>query len=801
MSKTLIQQAEVIVIGGGIVGCSVLYHLSKLGVRKPLLLERHRLTSGTTWHSAAQVRQLRSAKNLTRLIQYSTQLYAQLEAETGQATGWQRSGSISIACNTDRLIHIRRQAALARAYGIRVQEMSATEVKQRWPLAHHADILGAALSPDDGRVNPSDLCAALIKAAKTNGAQVLEKTPVLALQTRGQSVCGVITAEGAIRCDKIAICAGLWSRELAASVGIDLPVWPCEHFYLLTRPIEGIAPGLPTLSDHDSHLYIRDEVGGLLVGCFEPAAKALDPQQLGDQFAFSLLDEDWDHFEPMMHNALHRVPALAQAEVRTLLNGPESFTPDGNFILGESAKLSGLFLACGMNSVGIASGGGVGWALAHAIRHGSMPFDLRETDPNRFHPRENQRCTLPQRASEVLSKHYEIAYPGRQFDSARNLRASPLQRFHSEHKAHWVQSVAWERPAYFGCLRPPKLSFNRPPWFGQIASEVDSAHTGAALFDQSMLGKIHVSGAGAEAFLSRLLCSDMRKPAGSIIYSLMLNSKGRIDADLIVLRVSETEYLLYVGTQTVVQDLSRLQRAVRSHEAVKLEDVTEAYAVIALMGPASGKIVQSLGLEELLDLPYFQHCKLRWSGCPLRAARFSYVGEPGWELSCEAHDATKVYQRLLEAGCRPAGLYAQTSMRIEKAYCALGHELDSDTMPIEAGLAFALNNRENFVGKAATQTALPSKRLVTVLLDDSSAVPLGDEPIYHNGEMIGQATSASFGFRVNQPILLAYIDPQYISPQSTTVAVDLAGQQIPATALLGAAYDPAGARMRQRWPL
>ena len=382
-----------------------------LGVTDALLLERNQLTSGTTWHSAAQVRALRSTKNLTDLIRYSVDLYSGLEEETGQQTGWINKGSLSIATSPDRLVHIKRQEALAHLFGVRAETLSAAEAHERWPHMNADDVIGAVWSPDDGRVSPSDLCAALVKSARSKGAKIFENTGVTGLLTKDNRIVGIKTDQGEIACDAVAICTGLWSRNAAGMGGAEVPVWPCEHFYLLTKPVDGITGNLPTLSDHDNHLYIRDDSGGLLVGCFEPRAKSISPDTLGEDFAFQLLGEDWDHFEPMMLNALHRLPVLETTEVKMLLNGPESFTPDGSFLLGETAETRGLFLGCGMNSVGVATGGGAGMALAHCIQHGHMPVDLHEADPKRFAPEFNSVEALTARVPEVLGKHYEITYP------------------------------------------------------------------------------------------------------------------------------------------------------------------------------------------------------------------------------------------------------------------------------------------------------------------------------------------------------------------------------------------------------
>ncbi len=423
--------ASVVVIGGGVMGCSTLYHLARFGA-DAVLLERNKLTSGTTWHSAAQVRALRSSRNLTRMIQYSVELYGHLESETGQAVGWIQKGSLSLATNPDRLTLIRRQEALAHAYGVEATSISPGEAAERWPLMNADDVIGAVWSPEDGRVSPSDVCAALVKGAKSRGSKLFEDTGVTGILTASGRVRGVETTQGTVKCDAIAICAGLWSREVGAMAGAEVPLWACEHFYLITKSVEGIKGNLPTLSDHDNRLYIRDDSGGLLIGCFEPMGKPIAPGILDESFAFGLLPEDWDHFEPMMMNALRRLPALGTAEVKMLLNGPESFTPDGSFMLGETAETRGLYLGCGMNSMGVAAGGGAGMNLAHQIVYGHTAYDLSEVDAKRFGPVFKSIEHLMARAPEVLGTHYEIPFPGRQLKTARNLRHLPL---HARHKA------------------------------------------------------------------------------------------------------------------------------------------------------------------------------------------------------------------------------------------------------------------------------------------------------------------------------------------------------------------------------
>lgn len=433
-----------------------------MGVADTILLERNKLISGTTWHLAAQVRALRHSHNLTKMIQYSVDLYARLEKETGQSVGWIQEGSLSIATTEDRLIHIKRQESLAKAFGLNVNSVSVDEAKERWPLMNADDVIGAVWSPDDGRVSPSDVCAALVKAAKGLGAKILENTDVTGILTKNGPITGVETTNGTVTCDAIALCTGLWFREVAAMAGAEVPALACEHFYLLTKPIDGISGNMPTLSDHDSHLYIRDDSGGLLVGCFEPMGKPIAPGILNEDFEFGLLGEDWDHFEPMMMNALNRLPILETAEVKMLLNGPESFTPDGAFMLGETAETQGLFLGCGMNSVGMASGGGAGMNLAHLIVKGRTAYDLGEADAKRFEPVFNSLDHLLARAPEILGTHYEIAFPGRQLSTARDLRKLPLDAEYRAAGAHMGQFYGFERPLYFGKRLEPTMTFGRP---------------------------------------------------------------------------------------------------------------------------------------------------------------------------------------------------------------------------------------------------------------------------------------------------------------------------------------------------
>ena len=781
-------------------GCSTLYHLAKAGVSDAILLERNRLTSGTTWHSAAQVRALRSTRNLTDLIRYSVSLYARLEEETGQATGWINKGSLSIATTEGRLVHIRRQEALAHLFGVRAQFVSADEAKERWPLMNAEDVVGAVWSPDDGRVSPSDLCAALVKGARVRGARIYEDTGVTGILTERGRITGVETDRGAVRCDAIALCTGLWSRRVASMANVEVPLWPCEHFYLLTEPIDGIEGNVPSLSDHDGHLYIRDDSGGLLIGCFEPLGKAIDPDRLGEDFAFQLLPEDWDHFEPMMRNALHRLPVLETAGVKMLLNGPESFTPDGSFMLGEAAETRGLFLGCGMNSVGVATGGGAGMALAHCIVHGHTPMDLHEADPKRFPACFHSAAVLADRAPEVLGKHYEITWPARQWATSRGLRPTPLDdRWHAEN-AHFGQVYGFERPLYFGKTEEPELTFGKPAWFDRVGGEVTQAHEHAAVFDQSTFGKIRVAGRDAEAFLDRVCTNDMSRSPGRAVYTLLLNERGGIESDLVALRLDDEDYRLYVGTTAIKRDLAWLKRHLAAREAVTLADETDAHAVLALTGPEAVRVAEVSGAGELNALGYFRHREVRIAGVAVRGVRLSYVGEAGWEITCPHHRAVAVYEALHEAGARPCGVLAQTSMRIEKRFLAYGHDLDTDVTPLQAGLEFAIRWDKDFLGRDALlrhRDTPPKQRMASIVLDDADAVPLGSEPVCFGERIVGKTTSAAFGYRIGKPVALAMIDTERLADaRGQRVDIDIAGSRACGTVTFEAAFDPEGVRMR-----
>lgn len=814
MPAPLPQSAEIIVIGGGIVGCSTAYHLAKRGKKDVLLLERSKLTSGTTWHSAAQVRQLRSSSSLTTLMKYSAELYQSLESETEQSTGWIGCGSLSIAANPDRMTHIRRQASLARAFGIEVEEIDAAEIKKLWPIANTDDLIGGILSPTDGRVNSSDVCAALIKGARRGGVRIFEDTPVTGFTFANGRISGVETEDGTIACEAVALCGGLWSRAIARMAGISAPLYACEHYALITKPFDGIYTGMPVLGAHDGYMYIRDEAQGLLVGSFEPNARPVDLEQLPNDFSFDLLDENWDHFEPVMMEALHRIPALETAEVRMLLNGPESFTLDGAFLMGEAPEVPGFYMCCGMNSMGVASSGGAGKALADWVVDGDPGVDLSSVDVRRFARVRDTLTAVRDRAAENLSMHYAIGYAGHEFKSARNLRLSPLHGRLASRGAEFGDRGGWERPSWFqpqGGGVSTDLRFGKPNWFDCVAREHRAAREAVAVFDQTSFSKILVQGRDAAAFLDRVCAGRMNVTPGRVTYTPILNTRGGYESDVVALRLREDAYLIVTGSAQQTRDFNLLSRLIAPDEFVTLSDMTSAFAVIGVMGPNARTLVSRLSPDTLAndDFPYMTHREIEIGDTVARAARISYVGELGWELYVPSEAALPLYERICEAGAdlglENAGSFAMAGLRIEKGYCAWGHDIGPDDTPLQAGMGFAtkLSGNSDFIGREALETQRREgveRRRILLKVDDPDVVLMGLEPILVDGEIRGYTTSAAYGHTVGSSVAIGYIrlDGQAAEDMIAKGAfsIESALTQHSATASLKPLYDPTGERLR-----
>lgn len=676
-------------------------------------------------------------------------------------------------------------------------------------------MIGGVLSPSDGRVNPSDVCAALIKGAKANGARIYEDTPVTGFVIANGRVTGVKTELGDIACRRVALCAGLWSREMAALAGVSAPLHACEHFALITKPIDGVSRDMPILGDHDGHMYIREESGGLLVGCFEPNAKPIDIGDLPRDFSFDLLNEDWDHFEPIMEGALHRVPALHHAEARMLLNGPESFTPDNGFLLGEAPELGGFFLGCGMNSMGMASGGGVGRALAEWMLEGEPTMDLWPVDVRRFGPLCNDLRGLRERAAETMSLHYALSFPGREPATARNVRLSPVHERLVAKGAWFGERGGWERPNFFraeGGDEAPELRFGKPSWFDAVAAEHGAVRHGVALFDQSPFGKLLVDGADAEPFLQRLCANDIGVAPGRVVYSPMLNHRGGYESDLVVLRLSETEFLLVTGTTQAVRDRHWLVTHFGEKERVTVTDTTSASAVLCVAGPRSRELLRRVSPADFSNaaFPYFTHREIEIGSTVGRAARLSYAGELGWEIYLPADRALALYDVLCDAGedlgLHDAGTFAMAGLRLEKGYCAWGHDIGPDDTPLEAGNGFAvkLDKPMPFLGREAIlrqREGGVGKRRVLVMAEDGDVFLQGGEPIVIDGEIVGHVTSAAYGHTVGASVGMGFVklgggtlDDLLAGAR---VEVEVACRRVAARALLEPPYDAEGRRPRQ----
>ena len=814
MPDLLPHSAEIIVIGGGIVGCSTAYHLAKRSKKDVILLERSKLTSGTTWHSAAQVRQLRSSSSLTTLMKYSAELYQSLESETGQSTGWIGCGSLSIAANPDRMTHIRRQASLARAFGIDVEEVDASEIKKLWPIANTDDLLGGILSPSDGRVSPSDVCAALTKGARAGGVRIFEDTPVTGFTFANGRINGVKTVSGTIACEAVALCGGLWSRAIAQMAGVSAPLYACEHYALITKPFDGIYTGMPVLGAHDGYMYIRDEGQGLLVGSFEPNARPVDLNDLPKDFSFDLLEENWDHFEPIMKEALHRIPALENAEVRTLLNGPESFTLDGAFLMGEAPEAPGFFMCCGMNSMGVASSGGAGKALADWIIDGDPGVDLSSVDVRRFTRVRNTLNTIRDRAAENLSLHYAIGYAGQEFESARALRLSPLHERLASLGAEFGDRAGWERPSWFqptGGGVSTELKFGKPNWFECVAREHRATRESVAVFDQTSFSKILVQGRDAEAFLNRVCAGRLNMPAGRTTYTPILNERGGYESDVIVMRIREDAYLMVTGSTQQARDMDLLRRRICDNEFVVLTDITSAYAVISVMGPNARQLLSRLGPTDLSNnaFPYMTHQEIEIGDTVALASRVSYVGELGWELYVPSEAALPLYDRIWDAGTdlglENAGSFAMAGLRIEKGYCAWGHDIGPDDTPLQAGMEFAtkLSGNTDFIGRAALEKQKEDsvdRRRVLLYVDDPNVVLMGLEPILVDGEISGYTTSAAYGHTIGRSVAIGYVKcvdrPIDDIMAGAQFEIEAALQIHAAHASLKPLHDPDGTRLR-----
>jgi len=823
MTTPLPTAARVVIIGGGVVGCSVAYHLAKLGWRDVLLLERKQLTSGTTWHAAGLIGQLRATANMTKLARYGAELYGSLEAETGVATGFRRVGSLSLALTTERLEELRRGASMARAFDVEVEEIPIAEASRRHPLVDMTGVLGAIFLPRDGQADPGNVALAMARGATQLGATVRENVKVIGIsQDRGR-VTGVRTDRGNIAAEVVVNCAGMWGREVGRMAGVHLPLQACEHFYVVSEPSDEVPKGLPVLRVTDECAYYKEDAGKIMLGAFEPKAKPWGMDGIPESFCFDELPADLDHFAPILETATRRMPLLGRLGIRTFFNGPESFTHDNRYLLGETPEVAGFYVACGFNSVGIQSAGGAGKALAEWIVGGAPPFDLWDVDVRRTFPFQATRAFIVPRVSETLGLLYADHFPYRQFATSRGVRRSPVHAKLAGLGAYFGETAGYERPHWFltpeerarGVVPCAHDTWSRPRWFANVAAEHRAVREQVGLFDMSPFGKIRVEGRDAEAVLQRICANDIAVAPGRIVYTQWLNARGGIEADVTVTRLGETSFLVVTGAATTRRELAWLTRQMPDEAQCVAIDVSSSEACLGLMGPRARDVLQALTPDDVSNaaFPFGTAQTIELGMAHVRAHRSSYVGELGYELYVPSEFAVHVLEGLLDAGhtfgMRLAGLLALDSLRLEKAYRHFGHDISDEDHVLEAGLGFAVKTDKalgrfgHFIGRDAVlakrKTGV-SRRLVQFRLEDPEPLLFHTEPVLGNGRILGHVLSGGYGHTLGAAIGLAYVPAEPGSRAESCLAhryeVEVAGRRFAATASLKPLYDPAGLRTK-----
>jgi 4-methylaminobutanoate oxidase (formaldehyde-forming) len=814
MASDFPSQARVVVIGGGVVGCSVAYHLAKRGWKDVLLLERKELTCGTTWHAAGLIGQLRATQNLTRLAVYSAELYDGLEKETGQATGYRRHGSLSVACDRERFEEMKRGASMASNCGLEVQVLTPEQAREKYPLLRIDDLVGAVFLPRDGALNPIDVTRALAIGARQNGVRIVENTKVTGITVRNGRAVGVSTDRGAVRAEYVVNCGGMWGREIGAMAGVAVPLHAAEHFYVVTEPIPDLPRNLPVLREPGRCIYVKEDAGKLLVGCFEPVAKPWGMDGIPEDFAFGTLPDDIDHFQPHLESAMHRIPALEKAGLQTFFNGPESFTPDDRYLLGEAPELRNFFVAAGFNSIGIQSAGGAGKVLADWIIDGRAPMDLWDVDIRRMMAFQVNRRYLRDRTVEGLGLLYAMHWPFRQVESARGVRKSALHDRLAAAGACFGETAGWERANWFapmGTKAEYEYSYGRQNWFDHSAAEHRACREAVALFDQSSFAKYLVQGKDAERVLNLVSCNDVAVAPGRVVYTQWLNHQGGIEADLTVTRLDERRFLVVTSAAAQRHDLDWLERNIPDGAHVTATDVTSAWATLGVMGPKSRDLLQSLTPDDLSNagFPFGTSREIDLGYARVRATRITYVGELGFELYVPTEFVQGVYDAIVAAGpafgLRHAGYHAMNSLRIEKAYRHWGHDIGPDDDPIEAGLGFcvAWDKKGGFIGREALMKRRgnqPAKRLVQFALESDQPLVYHNEPIWRDGKRVGYLSSGMFGHTLGRAIGLGYVKAEggctsdYVL--SGKYEIEIARERFPAKASLKPMYDPASARVK-----
>ena len=813
--KNLPKQARVVIIGGGVVGCSVAYHLSKLGWKDVVLLERKQLTSGTTWHAAGLIAQLRATANMTKLAKYSQELYGSLEAETGVATGFKRVGSITVALSEERKEEIFRSAAMARAFGVDIEEISAQEVGARYPHLNLEGVKAGVFLDKDGQGDPANIALALAKGARQRGALVQERVKVTAIARQGRRVTGVDWqaedgSHGHISCDMIVNCGGMWGHEVGRMAGINVPLHACEHFYIVSEPIKGLSQ-LPVLRVPDECAYYKEDAGKMMLGAFEPNSKPWAMDGIPQDFEFDQLPEDFDHFEPILEMAVNRMPMLGEAGIHTFFNGPESFTPDDAYHLGLAPEMDNVWVAAGFNSIGIQSAGGAGMALSQWMDGGEKPFDLGDVDITRMQPFQGNKHYLFERSKETLGLLYADHYPYRQKATARGVRRTPFHSHLAEKGAVFGELAGWERANWFadeGQEHDYEYSWKRQNWFENAAREHRAIRSTVGMYDMSSFGKIRVEGRDAEAFLNYVCGADLSGPAGKITYTQFLNKAAGIEADVTVTRLSETAYLVVTPAATRLADETWLRRHVGEHNVV-ITDVTASEGVLAVMGPNARALMQAVSPNDFSNAanPFGTMQEIEIGMGLARVHRVSYVGELGWEIYISSDMASHVFETRYEAGAdrqiKLCGMHVMDSCRSEKAFRHFGHDITCEDHVLEAGLGFAVKTaKPDFIGRDAVlrkKEAGLDKRLMQFKLTDPEPLLYHNEPILRDGEIIGYVSSGAYGHHLGGAMGMGYVPCASQTVEqllASSYEIDVAGTRVKAEASLKPMYDPASARVR-----
>jgi sarcosine dehydrogenase len=810
---TLPSHAQIVVIGGGIIGCSTAYHLARDHRAEVLLIEQGKLTSGSTWHAAGLVGQLRSSASITKVLKYSVDLYKGLAAETGLETGWKMTGCLRLATNPDRWTEYRRLATTAKSFGMEMHLVSPAEVKRMWPLMDVSDLVGASWLPTDGQASPSDITQSLAKGARMHGVRIVEGLRVTGFVMAGDRIVTVRTTGGDIACEKVVNCAGQWARQVGAMAGIEVPLQPVRHQYIVTEKIEGLASDAPTLRDPDRRTYFKEEVGGLVMGGYEPNPQPLGTGDVPDDWQFHLFEDDYDHFEQHMVQAIARVPALEKAGVKQMINGPESFTPDGNFILGPAPECSNMFVGAGFNAFGIASGGGAGWVLADWVMKGEAPLDLWAVDIRRFSGMHRDREWVRDRTSEAYGKHYTVGFPHEEYESGRPRIVSPLYERLKAHRAVFGSKLGWERPNWFapeGAEPRDVYSMGRQNWFAAVGEEHRHVREAVGIFDQSSFAKYEVTGGDAAAALDYVCAGDVTKAPGRLTYTQLLNSRGGIECDLTVARLAEDRFYIVTGTGFRTHDAAWIAEHLPKGD-VAIRDVTEDWGTLSLMGPKAREVLARVTAADVSNAGFpFGHVReIGIAGATVRALRVTYVGELGWELHVPLSATGAVFDALMAAGAgegiRPVGYRALESLRLEKGYRAWSSDITPNDTPFEAGLgrAVKMKSGRDFIGRAALAAASGApltKRFAGFTLDDPEVVLVGRETILRDGVPVGYLTSGGYGYTIGKSLGYGYVrNIEGVSDaflDSGRYELVVASEVFPAKIGLQPFHDPDGLQVR-----